>query len=409
MASRRTGKVLVLGDDMRIFLAVVRSLGRAGLEVHAAPLNRHYPALKSRYISAVHHFPPYSDNPRAWADAVAGTLRREGYDLVVPCCDPAIIPLHIHRDELKDHRLAIPSPAAMDLLFDKELTRQLCTELGINIVKGARLGQTQDAKQLVAEFGLPLVIKPRRSYWDDALEAWGKVWIPETEEEVHDVLAGIDDRSRYLIESYFEGEGTGVSVLAEDGNILQAFQHRRLREGRGGNSSLRISEAVHHDLLQACEKISGRLQLNGVCMFEFRYDHETGNWILIETNARFWGSLPLPLSIGVDFPRFLYDLMVHHVRHERAAYPAGVKSRNLMLDGFNLLSRIKDGRSNEKFHIGKEITDFLTQPVRWITGTEHSDSFVSDDLKPAFWEFASLFGGVRERQARNHVAKNGTA
>ena len=59
------------------------------------------------------------------------------------------------------------------------------------------------------------------------------------------VLVSLTDRSRYLVESYFEGSGVGVSVLAHEGEILQIFQHRRLREGKGGNSSYRISETVN--------------------------------------------------------------------------------------------------------------------------------------------------------------------
>ena len=50
-------RVLVLGDDMRIFLAVVRSLGRAGKEVHVVPFNWNAPALKSKYIAKIHYFP----------------------------------------------------------------------------------------------------------------------------------------------------------------------------------------------------------------------------------------------------------------------------------------------------------------------------------------------------------------
>jgi hypothetical protein len=65
MSIQSAERVLVFGDEMRIFLAVVRSLGRAGKEVHAAPFNWHSPALKSKYISAIHHLPRYSDNPIA--------------------------------------------------------------------------------------------------------------------------------------------------------------------------------------------------------------------------------------------------------------------------------------------------------------------------------------------------------
>src|SRR2546430_15483384 len=99
MSDGRPERVLVIGDDMRIFLAVVRSLGRAGKEVHAAPFNRHSPALKSKYISRVHHFPRYSDDPTAWRAAVLEVLQTHAFNLVVPCCDRAILPLHAHREK----------------------------------------------------------------------------------------------------------------------------------------------------------------------------------------------------------------------------------------------------------------------------------------------------------------------
>ena len=174
-------RVLVFGDDMRIFLAVVRSLGRAGKEVHAAPFNWHSPALKSKYIAAVHHFPRYSDDPSAWRTAVLDTLRTHDFDLVVPCCDDrAILPFHMHREDFSAYRVANPGPEAIDLLFDKERTRALCSVLGIPVADGKRASPSDGAEALVARFGLPLVLKPRRSYWEDQLDAWGKVWIVES-------------------------------------------------------------------------------------------------------------------------------------------------------------------------------------------------------------------------------------
>jgi hypothetical protein len=50
-----SGRVLVLGSDTRSFLAVVRSLGRAGLEVHVAWCPLQSASLRSRYIAAIHH------------------------------------------------------------------------------------------------------------------------------------------------------------------------------------------------------------------------------------------------------------------------------------------------------------------------------------------------------------------
>lgn len=401
MDGKKRERVLVVGDDMRIFLAVVRSLGRAGKEVQAAPFDWHAPALTSKYIAKVHRLPRYSDAPGDWLAGMLKVLDEQRIDLVVPCCDRAILPLHAHRDALAAHRIAIPNAEAMDLLFDKQRTKALACGLGIPVSAGAQLEVGDTAASLAERFGLPLVIKPRRSYWLDRLDSWGKVIIAEDVEEIEGALLSVDDRPRYLAEAFFEGGvGIGVSVLADEGTILQSFQHRRMREGWGGASSYRISEPVQPGLLDACRKICASTRLTGVCMFEFRWNPADSSWVLLETNARFWGSLPLPLSIGVNFPLRLFELLVHGQRRPPVGYRSGVRSRNIILDGFNLLGSLRrlppGGIARWLLGVG----DFLLQPVRWVTGREHSDSFVTDDFAPGFAECGTVFRSLIHRTNR---------
>ncbi len=398
-------RVLVFGDDMRIFLAVVRSLGRAGKEVHAAPFNWHSPALKSNYIHTVHRLPRYSDDQNAWRRGVLDLLRSVAFDLVVPCCDDrSILPFHMHREDFAAYRIAIPNSVSMDLLFDKQLTRELAAQLGIPVMPGASLGADDNACGLVARYGLPLVVKPRRSYWPDQLDGWGKVFIVETEHELAKILVKLQDRPRYLVEGYFQGIGVGVSVLADNGKILHAFQHRRLREGWGGSSSYRISEAVNPDLLNACKGICGHTKLTGVCMFEFRSNPQMKKWVLLETNARFWGSSPLPLSLGVDFPVYLYDLLVHHRHNAPVQYAYGVRSRNLVLDGLNLVASVRRLHRKDIGAWLNELGRFLMQPIGWLTGRERSDSFVLDDMRPGFAECVMLLNNMRQKMVRSRHA-----
>jgi len=157
-------------------------------------------------------------------------------------------------------------------------------------------------------------------------------------------------------------------------------------------------------MYRACEKICTHTKLTGVCMFEFRWNPHSRRWILIETNARFWGSLPLPISLGVDFPRFLYDLLVHDIRHPQPDYQAGIRARNFVLDGFNLLCDAGRIRPRELKSWIADLADFLVQPIRWSTGRERSDTFVRDDLRPALWECASLFATVGQRLTRRRAA-----
>jgi predicted ATP-grasp superfamily ATP-dependent carboligase len=403
MSGNAKERVLVMGDDMRIFLAVVRSLGRAGKEVHAAPLNWHSPALRSRYVRAVHQLPRYSDDPAAWLAVLSRILQAQNFDLLVPCGDQAILPLHSHRNEFSGHRVAIPGPLAMELLFDKERTRELCEQLGIPVARSAPLRPGDTAAALADRFALPLVLKPRKSFSIDRLDCTDKVWIVESRTELQKRLAEMREPTRYLAQAYFEGVGVGVSVLAQSGRIRHAFQHRRLREGRGGSSSYRVSETVDSELLHACETICDYTQHTGVCMFEFRRNAKTGAWILLETNARFWGSLPLPLSLGVDFPRFLYDLLVHEVQHPTVPYAAGIRARNLVLDGFNLFSGLRHLTGREFLGWVGDVAGYLVQPLRWTTGHERSDTFVRDDLRPALWECALLCKSVSHKLTRRRA------
>jgi predicted ATP-grasp superfamily ATP-dependent carboligase len=212
----------------------------------------------------------------------------------------------------------------------------------------------------------------------------GQVYIVESETKLQKVLGTIQEPWRYLVEGYFEGEGVGVSVLAENGTFLQPFQHRRLREGWGGSSSYRISAPLDPHLYAACAKICAHTSFTGVCMFEFRRNPATRKWILLETNARFWRSLPLPLSLGVDFPRYLYDLLVQQRRPDPLEYPAGMRSRNVVLDGLNLLTSLRRMRRDQWRTWLVEFGNFVAQPAYWLRGSEKSDTFVGDDLRPAF-------------------------
>ena len=157
-------RVLVFGDDMRIFLSVVRSLGRAGKEIHAVPFDYHSPALRSKYVRQVHAVPAYHDGPSAWRDAVLTLLKSYGFKLVIPACDRAILAFDAFRQSFEQFTIALPNPTAMEMLFDKRCTRDLAISLGVPVASGRELRQSDTADSLIGDFGLPILLKPRRSY-----------------------------------------------------------------------------------------------------------------------------------------------------------------------------------------------------------------------------------------------------
>lgn len=388
------GKVLVMGDDTRGFLATVRSLGRQGIEVHAAPADFRSPALASRYIAAVHEVPPWMDGGAEWLASMRALLTAHGFDLVIPCDERGLLPLQHHRDQLTPlARLAIPDDAAIRVLFDKHATRELAQRIGVPVAAG-RLARPDDTgANLLEELGDPVVVKPRRSFTLDRLAGRARVHVLSEAGRLDQVLSEAEPDS-LLLERFFEGNGMGVSLLAHEGRLLQAFAHQRVHE-RSGSSFYRISAPLEPETVAACAGIAENLRFTGIAMFEFRQS-QAGSWILLEVNARPWGSLPLPVSLGVDFPYRWYRLLVEGVETAAVDYPVGVYGRNLVPD---IMASATDAQA-QGLH-GFALALFLARRVaglrRVLMRKEVLDVFVKDDPAPARAELGQFW---REGLAR---------
>jgi hypothetical protein len=123
----------------------------------------------------------------------------------------------------------------------------------------------------------------------------------------------------------------------DHGRPVAAFQHRRLREfpPTGGASSLRESVELDGDLYDHARRLLGELGWTGLAMVEFRRGRD-GVGYLMEVNGRVWGSLPLAVIAGVDFPGMLADLLLGGPpppeRPVATDYRRGIRARNLRLD-----------------------------------------------------------------------------
>jgi protein-tyrosine-phosphatase len=204
------------------------------------------------------------------------------------------------------------------------------------------------------------------------------------------------DPGETLIEQYFAGQGVGVSVLASRGQILQAFEHHRVREIAGA-SFYRHSAPLTPDLMAACEAIVTALDYTGIAMFEFR-TNAGGAWILLEVNARPWGSMPLPLALGVDFPYRWYRLLVAGEETPAIGYRAGVYGRNLVPD-----IRISLMEAAATRHGPAATAWFLVRRAaelrRVFSGREVHDVLVSDDPRPGLTELQQIAGNIGRRAA----------
>ena len=390
MSSRR--KVLVLGKSDSSFLTVIRSLGRQGIEVHIAWCPTIEVARRSRYVHAVHELPPFRPEDDAWKWAFLDLCERERFDLVIPTNDPTIIPLQEHRADLEPHaRIYLLSDRAYRVGYDKRRSYEVCREVDVPVPHHLILRVPAEPADVLREFSLPVVVKARSSFRSEDLGDRRRTRVardPDGLRQWLHILIGRADE--VLIEEYFEGEGGGIDMLCADGEVLHAFQHLRLHEGRGYSSApYRLSEPVHQGMLADARKFVRALDYTGVLMMEFRINRATDKWLFHDFNARFWAALPLTVASGADYPYWLYQVLVEGKRDFPAHYRSGISCRNWRLD----LLWVKENLSLPRGE-RTPLRELAKEAWRFVTLREWSDTLVRDDPVPGLVDLSRIAGRV---------------
>ena len=400
------GKVMVLGNDNRSFLSVCRSLGRKSICVHVGWCDKDLPALKSKYIHKYQHIPLYSINNNHWKNVFISILKKEKYDLVIPCNDQSIIPLQKYKKEFETIcKLYLLNDDCYQISNDKYSMQQLVKQLRINVPKEIIINKSTSIDYIISNLSLPVVIKPRHSFTIDKLKQKTLVQKFFSKKDFKDYLKTVDTTEILIAQQNFIGKGAGIEVLADEGEILFAFEHIRIHEPlTGGGSSYRKSVPIHSELLEASKKIMKALNYTGVAMLEFKINLKTGQWIFIELNARFWGSLPLAVTAGADFPYFLFLLLIHQQKKFQPEYSKGIYCRNISSDLKWLFKNFKTDRTIPALET-RPLPLVFSEIFNILLLKERYDTFSIDDIKPGIIEIRNIISKLHIKASESINSK----
>jgi len=335
MKREQKPRILILDGDMVPALTIARSLHRRGCEINIAS---HTPKPLSGFSNSVDTLFQYPDPLSATAgflDWLFDHLNTESYDLVIPVTERTLLALSNHRERFEHTKIAMPEVQSLEVVLDKAQTLALADSVGVPRPFSVSLGMLEGLDAVRNQLHYPLVLKPARSIGSAAGEA-SQLQVSYAFDE-SELKSGCAHALRFgpvLLQEYIPGVGVGIELIAKGGEILYAFQHRRLHEVplTGGGSSLRKSEPVLPALLEASKKLIAALRWSGVAMVEFKMDPQTMEFHLMEINGRFWGSLPLAVAAGADFPSMLLDLELGSGRKSYSPYRNNIYCRLLSRD-----------------------------------------------------------------------------
>ncbi|MGQ0734890.1 MAG: carboxylate--amine ligase [Acidobacteriota bacterium] len=405
MKDRRL-RILVTDAHSTSALAVVRSLGSRGMLVTVAgESGRFNLAGYSRYACRTVTWPPAEEEPLAYLACLETELKSTRYDLLLPTTDTTVTLVSHHRHRLEQSvRIGLPSSDALTAALDKAITLRLADAHGVATPRTESFTSMAAVDAAASRLAYPCVIKPRFSrHWSGqgpvTRGAVRHVASPEALRE--NFRRTRQEPACFLVQELIPGDGIGVFALADEGRPITVFAHRRLREANplGGRASLAESICPEERLVTPALRMLATLRWSGVAMVEFKDPGHPEAPVLMEINGRFWGSLPLAIAAGVDFPYLLVRSMLNEPVDRPTSYKVGLRCRHLKGDLSYLAAALKgrprDWHGPYPSRLGA-VAALAPWPGRW-----RAYNFRVGDPMPALREAGVLvrealaFGGKR--------------
>ena len=318
--------VIIVGAEPRKLVTIARSLHRAGARCIVALPRGNVLRLSSRSIAATVKLHGDMAEQAAMLDRLA---RTEGTGWVVPTSDTSLqIVCAAYVELSRSCAVGAPPPAIVQRVLDKAITLAIAEKVGVPVPLSLAIARASDLDAALARLRFPIIAKP-----GDKSRKTSHNFKTRTFESAEALRSTFATQTRFgeglLFQSYHGGQGVGIELLISKGELVTAFQHRRLSENppSGGVAVVAISEAVDAKLLDYSVRLLRALEWEGVAMVEFRHDSATGETALMEVNGRFWGSLPLNTAAGVDFPLYAWQLARGITPAPPASYPVGLRVR----------------------------------------------------------------------------------
>jgi predicted ATP-grasp superfamily ATP-dependent carboligase len=377
-------------------LAVVRSLGRAGVKVYIVNGDRRTPAALSRYVSG--EFVWSSANESIVPDHLVQDLNRiaaliDRSCIVIPTNDLAAIFLENYGSRLPAQFIL---PKSTSELAQRLTNKQLCSE----IIQSAGLLTPEQIvvhcpapDQIVDNISLPAVIKcVNQSLSSVGTRAFSTTIAHNRERLIQILQNHLVESYDVIVQEFFPGDDWLYhGYYNAQSEALVSFTGRKLRSRPAyvGETAYARAE-TNHELRKSMEQFLKRIGYHGIVSMDIRYDKRCNQFRLLDVNPRVGACFRLFVNThGIDVVRALHlDLTGRDV-------PQGDQH-----DGRTYLA--------EGYDFSVQRTYKLGSAMHWLGDVFHANElawFHRDDLLPPlaaialylWYEVTMLFSKIVHR------------
>jgi D-aspartate ligase len=295
-------------------LAAIRSLGRAGLRVLALDHRPWALGFSSRYAERI-----ITPDVAQDEEGFVALLRKlaEGFDApapIFPTHDEHLRALSRRRADLEEsYRFPFPSWDVLGPMFSKRHQLEAAERAGVAIPRTFHPRSPDEAAAAVDVTGYPVFLKPSSQLGFRALHArQGYVCSTAAElREAYETMAAHEPMVQEFVPGGDEELYTLGSYVGMDGEVLGVFSGRKLRQTERGMGTARVGVALWvDDVVDQGLALLRELGFHGISQVEFKRDPRSGEFKLMEVNARLWQWHGLAAACGVDLPVIAYEDLV---------------------------------------------------------------------------------------------------
>ena len=391
----RSHRVLITNGSSRTAYAALRSLSKSGLTCFSADVSRFGMCQSSRFSKGSYLYTSHYESEERFISDLVELVEEHQITILFPSHNETeIIARNRHRFDSMAVA-AIPAESHCAIFNNKSQAYDLAEKLGIPVPARIHYTEPQQISSLLESRGIERTVvklltgnSGKGVFYGDSPEHTRVV----VEKLIKEYGLELD---RYpQVEEYVQGEGYGNSVLYWHGLHIANFTHRRLRDkiSTGGTSVYREA-SCHKGIEAAAQKLFHSIGWHGLAMCEFKVCPVTEKFWFIEVNPRMWGSIPLAIAAGVDFPYLTYlcasrDTGAANIHNDSCDVARNWKGRWLLGDLFICLGNIMKGDF-------KTASDILFKEK----ADSHDDFFLDDP----FVFFGELFAYIKNTISKRSI------
>ncbi|UNK20312.1 carboxylate--amine ligase [Paenibacillus sp. N3/727] len=308
-------KAVVLGSNFYIGLSVIRCLGAHGVYTVAMDYSKENTyGAKSKYLSEQIIVPHYKEQEAELVQFLIDySKQQEGKPVLFATVDPYVEFVDAHLDELKPYYLInMTEQGFWSSIMDKAFLHTLASKHGVRLPETVHPLEEGFEDKVTAEIGFPCIVKPTDSpLFVSTFRA--KIFICKTIDEVRAAVKKANDANlevvvQRIIPGFDDHVYTFDAYLDQNSKVTHWMTCQKQRQfpihfGASTYTKQKYVEELYTIGAPFLEAIGYK----GFAEIEFKKDAKTGEFYLLEINARTTTLNSLLYKCGINFPLLAYN------------------------------------------------------------------------------------------------------